>query len=594
VHPELGKANWLFFKEDSDFDVAFQSLVAALDTDLAHVKEHTRLLVKALEWEKKHRRDDLLLRGQDLIEAEQWLTKAFQAAQEPQPTEQQKTYIHKSRDVQAANQRLAIAGEQAKRLVRVGTGVLAGTIAIATVIGILTVRAFRQLHVAQTATRLEREGNLALQQMEDAPLEALLTAVRSSKALQELVRPDLPIEQYPTTTPLVALRTILDNIREKNKIQAHQGSVADVSFSPDGARIATAGSPDTIVRLWDLAGAPLAELEGHQASVRRVEFSPDGSVVGAVGRDGTVRLWSAEGDAIATLTGHEGHVLDISFDPEGEQVATSGEDGTVHLWTLEGQSLAQFTATAITTRETSGIGVNGYWDTTTQAIVVLSVLPNSPEEAVGLRIGDRIIEIDGQALESLEDTSLLRPETGESITLTIAREGKPTFAKVIERQPFTTSTAAHLTSLMFSTDGEHIVTGDEAGMIRRWSLAGEQLSEFQAHDTSVSQVLFSPDGTRIVSIARGEPAKLWTLEGNLLSELPLENQIFFTRAAFSPDGQTIVTVGEEGVTQLWTLNGEELQAFKGHNSVTFGVDFSPDGQTLVTYQMSITLAGRVN
>ncbi|MEM9219914.1 MAG: hypothetical protein AAGD25_37000 [Cyanobacteria bacterium P01_F01_bin.150] len=61
-----GKANWLFFKEDNDFDTAFHSLVDTLNTDLDHVKAHTRLLVRALEWEKQHRSDDFLLRGDDL------------------------------------------------------------------------------------------------------------------------------------------------------------------------------------------------------------------------------------------------------------------------------------------------------------------------------------------------------------------------------------------------------------------------------------------------------------------------------------------------------------------------------------------------
>ncbi|NEP54357.1 MAG: toll/interleukin-1 receptor domain-containing protein [Moorea sp. SIO3C2] len=51
VCPALGKSNWLFFKEDNDFDTAFHSLVETLNTDLDHVKVHTRLLVRALEWE---------------------------------------------------------------------------------------------------------------------------------------------------------------------------------------------------------------------------------------------------------------------------------------------------------------------------------------------------------------------------------------------------------------------------------------------------------------------------------------------------------------------------------------------------------------
>ena len=62
MHPALRKFNWLFFRESDDFDSAFQSLVEAINTDLEYVQAHTRLLVRAVEWEKKQRSQDLLLR----------------------------------------------------------------------------------------------------------------------------------------------------------------------------------------------------------------------------------------------------------------------------------------------------------------------------------------------------------------------------------------------------------------------------------------------------------------------------------------------------------------------------------------------------
>ena len=49
-----------FFRETDDFATAFRALVTALDTDLDHVKFHTRLLVKARDWETKGKTEDLL------------------------------------------------------------------------------------------------------------------------------------------------------------------------------------------------------------------------------------------------------------------------------------------------------------------------------------------------------------------------------------------------------------------------------------------------------------------------------------------------------------------------------------------------------
>lgn len=53
VPEALAKLNWIFFRESDDFDTAFQSLIAALDTDLDWVRAHTRLLTRAIEWDGK-------------------------------------------------------------------------------------------------------------------------------------------------------------------------------------------------------------------------------------------------------------------------------------------------------------------------------------------------------------------------------------------------------------------------------------------------------------------------------------------------------------------------------------------------------------
>lgn len=45
AHEGLRKLNWLYFREQDDFTQAFAALLHAIDTDLEHVQQHTRLLV---------------------------------------------------------------------------------------------------------------------------------------------------------------------------------------------------------------------------------------------------------------------------------------------------------------------------------------------------------------------------------------------------------------------------------------------------------------------------------------------------------------------------------------------------------------------
>ncbi len=86
-----------FGRHEGDFFANFGDLVRTLDADPEYVQAHTRLLVRAMEWEKMGRDDSYLLRAKDLQTSEQ----AFQAAvpKEPRLTALQQKYLAASRDL---------------------------------------------------------------------------------------------------------------------------------------------------------------------------------------------------------------------------------------------------------------------------------------------------------------------------------------------------------------------------------------------------------------------------------------------------------------------------------------------------------------
>jgi WD40 repeat protein/basic membrane lipoprotein Med (substrate-binding protein (PBP1-ABC) superfamily)/DNA-binding SARP family transcriptional activator len=132
------------------------------------------------------------------------------------------------------------------------------------------------------------------------------------------------------------------------EIAAHKGALFDLSFSPDGNRLATAGS-DGAARVWDVkSGAEVFSLRGHHLEVMSAAYSPDGKLIATASLDGTVRLWDAEtGNEVLAIpgtglaipgTGMQGP-YGLAFSPDGTTLAATA--GTaVSLYLLDVEELA--------------------------------------------------------------------------------------------------------------------------------------------------------------------------------------------------------------------------------------------------------------
>lgn len=108
VPEALSRLNWLFFRSGDDFDASFAALLKAVDTDLAWVKAHSRLLVRSREWEVRSHDKSYLLAGTDLEEAERFLGDAQQ--REPAVTPLQFAYVTASRQRATAQQKDQLRG----------------------------------------------------------------------------------------------------------------------------------------------------------------------------------------------------------------------------------------------------------------------------------------------------------------------------------------------------------------------------------------------------------------------------------------------------------------------------------------------------
>jgi hypothetical protein len=121
VASELRSLNWIYLREEDDFEGALATLLKAIKTDYAWVQFHRRLQVRALEWERSQYETSLLLRRKDMQDAESEL--ATNSSKEPQPTNLQREYVLKSRQASDRQRRWVVS-------VSIGAAILMAGLAI--------------------------------------------------------------------------------------------------------------------------------------------------------------------------------------------------------------------------------------------------------------------------------------------------------------------------------------------------------------------------------------------------------------------------------------------------------------------------------
>lgn len=324
IHPALATHNWLFFREIDDQDHALRTLTNALDTDLEYVRAHTRLQMRAIEWEQKARNDSLLMRGSDLEEAELWLTQA--TGKKPEPTELQGAFINTSRKAETARHKTEMLRQQFL------TGVVSAFLVVA--VGMAGF-AFKQKSKAEILAQSSGAQKLLASGLE---LEALIKSLRTGRQMRQI---RWFLEPGTQLRAITALRQIVYGVRLHNTLQGHRGYVMSASFSPDGQTIASA-SADKTIKLWSREGRLLETFTGHRDRVNSVTFSPDGQTLVSASADQTVKVWNRDGQLLKTLQGHDANVLSASVSPDGKLIASSDQDGSIKLWNFSGKLVRTF------------------------------------------------------------------------------------------------------------------------------------------------------------------------------------------------------------------------------------------------------------
>lgn len=310
---EIRERNWI----PADAGDAADRLVRAVETDLDHVRAHTRWTARAVEWEQSGRDGSLLPRGSDLAAGESWLGSCGTQT-DPAPTTAQRELLLTARRAQARRQR------------RLTTIVAVGLI----VSLVLLVFALISRHSAQVARRTADDQRRTATAQALAARSAAAIPV-SPRAALELARRAVTVQASATT--MRALKQALDAQRLIAAPAAVQTGPScedpKPAYSPQSRQLAL-GSCNGTVRIVDAdSGSSIRTLRiGGDAST--IAYRPDGGQLAVLDRR-TLRLVDPRTAAVAAVVSFPGDsraeptasATGIAFSPDGRQVAaiTSGQ-----------------------------------------------------------------------------------------------------------------------------------------------------------------------------------------------------------------------------------------------------------------------------
>jgi WD40 repeat protein len=312
--PEAAAAlNWVFLRDSDDFDAGLERLLAAIETDLEHVRTHTRLGVAAGRWETSSRDKSQLLRGTELAAAEGWLVSS--GDKQPEPTQLQREYVLASRQAATRRQRGVI-------------GAVTVALAVAIVLAVVAlIQRSTAIHERNVAFARALDAQAVNQYASDPELSLLL----ATKAAQ--VDPGSATEE--------ALREALAQSHVRATYDLTSAGAGDALWSPDGTRLLiTSPGSGGWARIYTPGAAAASVSIAPPATRGQSAWDGVGDRVLIGGRAPAV-FDAATGRLVARLPGP---ALSVALSRDGGRAVITDARSVAHvLEVATGRQLASFT-----------------------------------------------------------------------------------------------------------------------------------------------------------------------------------------------------------------------------------------------------------
>ncbi len=470
VPEAIRERNWIPFVDDAEFDRSVERVIAAVDTDLEYRTEHTRWLVKAIEWDREHRDHSFLLRGNELDGAETWLAGAAADA-DPPPTELQRNYLLASRQANLRRQRRLAVG---------GVGVAAVSIALLVFALVARSQAVSAESTASSRALAAQSENL----LSSDPESSMLIAMN---ALHTSATPDA----------MYAMREALDdsNVRLALPSVPYAGCYPAALYDPHRSEILritgtslTGYSAATAHVLWH------EKFNGSPNCLLAVDPSRDVAVVSLGSQLEMVD--PANGATVGKLppaaVSAGSTASDLAFSPDGNHLAAIVGSG-VQVWSMATLQTSVVPILNASSVAFSSDGTELYVGTSQGTVVVANVEGGAVQRTV-------------QAGGPSDTVTVGAAPTGTTVALAdFVPSGEPTTitlwdsATWTEVAPLTSVGPIGVAQLVFSPDGQRLAYGLADGSGSLWSVPlRRQLLSFLGQTSTIVSLSFDGAAQRVL------------------------------------------------------------------------------------------------
>lgn len=556
LHPAVKLHNWLPFREGNDFDATFELLLQTLQTDFAHVRTHTRLLVRAKEWADDERQTSRLLTGVEIQEAIDWLDAADSQEKDPTPIELHREYIYASRMARRRRQQQLYGG--------IGVGVVIAALAVLSFVLFqnaqqnLTLAEARGTEVAEQAATSDFNALIAANNAQTAQFNAGIAADNAETAdFNAIVAANNASTALARSTE-VADQAATSGANEEQAVAARSTSDANAAtaVSAQDEAVNQAGTAESYrstaesdaVDQGETAVAALATSQQRGTEVVNQAATADANAEEAQ----VARSTSAANAAEAVVARNTSE----ANEEEAVSARSTSDANLIEAWTIQSRFYADLAA------ERFSVG-----DTQTALLLALQALENyeagvSDPDALGLLVnilGSPVQEVAEYQVEGQVGSVFVSSDEGDTL-FGYGRDGTVALWDLTTGEPiYEISTGFPITrASMFDFALGTMITFSADGRLVIWDAINQEAILQLQHESGVTTQIRDAESERLATGTQDGVVRIWDLDSGEQLQL-FRHGAPISQIRWLDDGAALLVSSDDGVIRRWdTETGVEI------------------------------------